>query len=123
MNYTPDSLLYASPLYKTSARAGVLSTTGKDFSFSYSFVYFNNLPLKLCKCIGVLIALNLRHFGQIRFYRFVVVPFLSFLTFFKVSFKVKVKRTQNRTAELQVITLFPYARNFASRKGDNLSPF
>ena len=29
MNYTPDSSLNTSPLYKTSARAGVLSTTGR----------------------------------------------------------------------------------------------
>ena len=57
MNYTPDSLLYASPLYKTSARAGVLSTTGKDSSFSYSLVYFNDLPVVLCKRTVVVIVL------------------------------------------------------------------
>lgn len=29
-NYVPDPTLYHSPLYKTGARAGTLSTTGKD---------------------------------------------------------------------------------------------
>lgn len=29
-NYDPSPILYQSPLYKTGARAGTLSTTGKD---------------------------------------------------------------------------------------------
>lgn len=32
MDYEPDSTLYVAPLYKTAARAGTLSTTGRDFN-------------------------------------------------------------------------------------------
>jgi dynein heavy chain len=36
-NYDPDPSLYQAPLYKTSARAGTLSTTGKDTYLIFSF--------------------------------------------------------------------------------------
>ena len=39
-NYDPDPSLYQAPLYKTSARAGTLSTTGKDTSLIFSFTPF-----------------------------------------------------------------------------------
>lgn len=34
-NYTPDPTAYNSPLYKTGARQGVLSTTGKSGELVY----------------------------------------------------------------------------------------
>ena len=40
-NYVPDPSHYQCPLYKTSIRAGVLSTTGQ----STNFVLFVSLPL------------------------------------------------------------------------------
>lgn len=42
-NFTPDSKEYVSPLYRTAARAGTLSTTGKFISpwCKHIFIDFN----------------------------------------------------------------------------------
>ena len=42
-NYEPDESLYHAPLYKTSARAGTLSTTGTLYTYIYAYTPLNSL--------------------------------------------------------------------------------
>ena len=47
-NYTPDPTDYKSPLYKTAARAGVLSTTGEYYTTLYvTYAWVPHVALEL----------------------------------------------------------------------------
>ena len=46
-NYVPVPTDYISPLYRTAARAGTLSTTGKDLILLYLNIYILNITILL----------------------------------------------------------------------------
>lgn len=51
MDYEPEESDYQAPLYKTAARAGVLSTTGQSINYSLSIHLFKFLLCNGCKFI------------------------------------------------------------------------
>ena len=56
-NYEPDESLYHAPLYKTSARAGTLSTTGTLYTYIYAYTPLNSLRHfnRIVLCEGLLL--------------------------------------------------------------------